>query len=126
MGGREEQSCKVWKRQRKLLLQSFGLLILQNNMERYEIVKDIGSGNFGVARLVRDKWTRELFAVKFIVRGQKVNSYLFFFFWEYSNWIVFFSSGIGDLLFYLNLGFVGLRILFLGFFRLMNTCKGKS
>ncbi|GMN45363.1 hypothetical protein TIFTF001_014563 [Ficus carica] len=40
-------------------------------MERYEIVKDIGSGNFGVARLVRDKWTKELFAVKFIERGQK-------------------------------------------------------
>lgn len=44
-------------------------------MERYEIVKDIGSGNFGIAKLVRDKWTRELLAVKFIERGQKV--------WEY-------------------------------------------
>ncbi|KAM6543675.1 hypothetical protein CsatB_008122 [Cannabis sativa] len=42
-----------------------------STMERYEIVKDIGSGNFGVARLVRDKGTRELFAVKFIERGQK-------------------------------------------------------
>ncbi|KAH0989199.1 hypothetical protein GBA52_000682 [Prunus armeniaca] len=40
-------------------------------MERYEIMKDIGFGNFGVARLVRDKLTRELFAVKFIERGQK-------------------------------------------------------
>lgn len=44
-------------------------------MERYEIVKDIGSGNFGVARLVRDKSTRELFAVKFIDRGNKVCSF---------------------------------------------------
>ncbi|XP_037496158.1 serine/threonine-protein kinase SAPK2 isoform X2 [Jatropha curcas] len=41
-------------------------------MERYEIVKDIGSGNFGVAKLVRDRWTKEFFAVKFIERGQKV------------------------------------------------------
>nr|KAJ0199815.1 hypothetical protein LSAT_V11C600337600 [Lactuca sativa] len=41
-------------------------------MERYELVKEIGSGNFGVAKLVRDKMTRELFAVKFIERGQKV------------------------------------------------------
>lgn len=41
-------------------------------MERYEIVKDIGSGNFGVAKLVKDKWTKELFAVKFIERGHKV------------------------------------------------------
>ncbi|VVA16190.1 Hypothetical predicted protein [Prunus dulcis] len=41
-------------------------------MERYEIVKDIGTGNFGVARLVRDKFTKELFAVKFIERGQKI------------------------------------------------------
>lgn len=42
-------------------------------MERYEIVKDIGSGNFGVAKLVRDKSSKELFAVKFIERGQKVS-----------------------------------------------------
>jgi len=41
-------------------------------MERYEIVKDIGSGNFGVAKLVRDKWTHEFLAVKFIERGHKV------------------------------------------------------
>ncbi|XP_060198936.1 serine/threonine-protein kinase SAPK2-like isoform X2 [Lycium barbarum] len=41
-------------------------------MERYEIVKELGSGNFGVAKLVCDKKTRELFAVKFIERGQKV------------------------------------------------------
>uniref|UniRef100_A0A803LUR1 non-specific serine/threonine protein kinase n=1 Tax=Chenopodium quinoa TaxID=63459 RepID=A0A803LUR1_CHEQI len=32
-------------------------------MERYEIVKDIGSGNFGVAKLVKDKWTNEFLAV---------------------------------------------------------------
>lgn len=61
-------------------------------MERYEYVKDIGSGNFGVAKLVRDRWTKELFAVKYIERGQKVSqihlsfsfckniSVLFFFF----------------------------------------------
>lgn len=42
-------------------------------MERYETVKDIGSGNFGVAKLVVDKWTREFFAVKFIERGKKVS-----------------------------------------------------
>uniref|UniRef100_A0A0D3D1J8 non-specific serine/threonine protein kinase n=1 Tax=Brassica oleracea var. oleracea TaxID=109376 RepID=A0A0D3D1J8_BRAOL len=41
-------------------------------MERYDIVKDIGSGNFGVAKLFRDKFSKELFAVKFIERGQKV------------------------------------------------------
>lgn len=43
-------------------------------MERFEIIKDIGSGNFGVAKLVSDKRTRELFAVKFIERGQKVQA----------------------------------------------------
>lgn len=42
-------------------------------MDRYELVKDIGSGNFGVARLVRDKKTRELVAVKYIERGQKID-----------------------------------------------------
>lgn len=41
-------------------------------MERYDIIKDIGSGNFGVAKLVADKRTGELFAVKFIERGKKV------------------------------------------------------
>ncbi|KAH0919178.1 hypothetical protein HID58_026838, partial [Brassica napus] len=40
-------------------------------MERYDIVKDIGSGNFGVAKLVRDKVSKELFAIKFIERGHK-------------------------------------------------------
>ncbi|KAF8404642.1 hypothetical protein HHK36_009530 [Tetracentron sinense] len=42
-------------------------------MEGYEILKDIGSGNFGVAKLVRDKCSRELFAVKYIQRGKKID-----------------------------------------------------
>ncbi|KEH28101.1 Serine/Threonine-kinase SAPK1-like protein [Medicago truncatula] len=42
-------------------------------MDRYEVVKDIGSGNFAVAKLVRDIFTKELFAVKFIERGQKID-----------------------------------------------------
>ncbi|KAG6779976.1 hypothetical protein POTOM_016382 [Populus tomentosa] len=41
-------------------------------MERYELVKDIGSGNFGVARLMRHKQTKELVAMKYIERGLKV------------------------------------------------------
>ncbi|GLU16161.1 hypothetical protein SLE2022_326070 [Rubroshorea leprosula] len=45
-------------------------------MERYEIVKDIGSGNFGVAKLVKDKCTEELFAVKFIERGLKIDEHV--------------------------------------------------
>lgn len=48
-------------------------------MERYEIMKDIGSGNFGVAKLVKDKWSGELYAIKFIERGQKVEFFIFFF-----------------------------------------------
>ncbi|KAK2375574.1 Serine/threonine-protein kinase sapk2 [Trifolium repens] len=45
-------------------------------MERYEVVKDIGSGNFAVARLVRDIFTKDLFAVKFIERGQKIDEHV--------------------------------------------------
>lgn len=45
-------------------------------MERYEIVKELGSGNFGVAKLVSDKKTKELFAVKFIERGPKVSPFI--------------------------------------------------
>ncbi|KAM3283977.1 hypothetical protein P3S67_022775 [Capsicum chacoense] len=43
-------------------------------MERYELVKDIGSENFGVARLMRHKETKMLVAMKYIKRGHKVVS----------------------------------------------------
>ncbi|KAI8530298.1 hypothetical protein RHMOL_Rhmol11G0045700 [Rhododendron molle] len=39
--------------------------------EKYEPLKELGSGNFGVARLVRDKKSKELLAVKYIERGKK-------------------------------------------------------
>ncbi|XXG66634.1 hypothetical protein AAC387_Pa06g0165 [Persea americana] len=41
--------------------------------ERYEPLKELGAGNFGVARLVRDKKTKELFAVKYLQRGKKID-----------------------------------------------------
>ncbi|MQM08150.1 hypothetical protein Taro_041002 [Colocasia esculenta] len=46
---------------------------IMHDSDRYELVKDIGSGNFGVARLLRDKQTRELVAVKYIERGEKID-----------------------------------------------------
>ncbi|XP_050375558.1 serine/threonine-protein kinase SRK2A isoform X1 [Argentina anserina] len=42
-------------------------------MDKYELVKDIGSGNFGVARLMRNKETKELVAMKYIDRGLKID-----------------------------------------------------
>ena len=42
-------------------------------MDKYEAVKDLGAGNFGVARLMRNKETKELVAMKYIERGQKVS-----------------------------------------------------
>ncbi|TMX02439.1 hypothetical protein EJD97_021567 [Solanum chilense] len=45
-------------------------------MERYEVLKDIGSGNFGVAKLVKDKLTNELYAVKYIERGKKIDEHV--------------------------------------------------
>ncbi|GLT39969.1 hypothetical protein SLA2020_141330 [Shorea laevis] len=42
-------------------------------MEKYELVKDIGSGNFGVARLMRNRETKELVAMKYIERGHKID-----------------------------------------------------
>ncbi|KAH9712904.1 serine/threonine-protein kinase SAPK1 [Citrus sinensis] len=45
-------------------------------MDRFEILKDIGSGNFGVAKLVRDKWSGELYAVKYIQRGHKIDEHV--------------------------------------------------
>ncbi|CAN4099737.1 unnamed protein product [Withania somnifera] len=41
--------------------------------ERDEPLKELGSGNFGVARLLRDKKTKELVAVKYIERGKKID-----------------------------------------------------
>lgn len=41
-------------------------------MEKYEMVRDIGSGNFGVAKLMRNKETKELVAMKYIERGHRV------------------------------------------------------
>jgi hypothetical protein len=35
-------------------------------------IRDIGSGNFGVAKLMRNRVTNELIAVKFIERGERV------------------------------------------------------
>ncbi|XP_008804780.1 serine/threonine-protein kinase SAPK2 isoform X4 [Phoenix dactylifera] len=45
-------------------------------MERYEVLRAIGSGNFGVAKLVRDVWTKELYAAKLIERGQKIDEHV--------------------------------------------------
>lgn len=45
---------------------------IMHDSDRYELVRDIGSGNFGVARLMRDKQSNELVAVKYIERGDKV------------------------------------------------------
>ncbi|XP_051145427.1 serine/threonine-protein kinase SRK2A-like [Andrographis paniculata] len=42
-------------------------------MDKYELVKDIGSGNFGVARLMRDKETKAYVAMKYIERGPKID-----------------------------------------------------
>jgi len=41
--------------------------------EKYEPIKELGSGNFGVARLVKDRKTEELLAVKYIERGKKID-----------------------------------------------------
>jgi hypothetical protein len=49
-------------------------------MDKYEPVREIGSGNFGVAKLMRNRDTRDLVAMKFIERGCRVGSLFFLFF----------------------------------------------
>ncbi|KAM0061088.1 putative non-specific serine/threonine protein kinase [Helianthus debilis subsp. tardiflorus] len=39
--------------------------------EKHERLKEVGSANFGAARLVKVKKTKELFAVKYIKRQSK-------------------------------------------------------
>lgn len=46
---------------------------IMHDSDRYELVRDIGAGNFGVARLMTDKQTGELVAVKYIERGEKID-----------------------------------------------------
>ncbi|XP_052204512.1 serine/threonine-protein kinase SRK2I-like isoform X2 [Diospyros lotus] len=46
---------------------------IMHDSDRYDFVRDIGAGNFGVARLMRDKHTQELVAVKYIERGDKID-----------------------------------------------------
>ncbi|PAN21596.1 hypothetical protein PAHAL_3G479200 [Panicum hallii] len=48
-------------------------LPIMHDGDRYEHVRDIGSGNFGVARLMRCRATGALVAVKYIERGQKID-----------------------------------------------------
>ncbi|KAH6761766.1 sucrose nonfermenting protein kinase 2.3 [Perilla frutescens var. hirtella] len=46
---------------------------IMHDSDRYDFVRDIGSGNFGIARLMTDKQTKELVAVKYIERGDKID-----------------------------------------------------
>uniref|UniRef100_A0A0E0MP43 non-specific serine/threonine protein kinase n=1 Tax=Oryza punctata TaxID=4537 RepID=A0A0E0MP43_ORYPU len=46
---------------------------IMHDGDRYELVKEIGSGNFGVARLMRNRASGELVAVKYIDRGEKID-----------------------------------------------------
>ena len=64
---------------------------IMHHSDRYDFVRDIGSGNFGVARLMRDKQTKELFAVKYIERGDKVTLSLLHLFYTPT---IFFDVGI--------------------------------
>lgn len=40
---------------------------------QYDFVKDLGTGNFGVAKLMREKATGNTVAIKFIERGERVS-----------------------------------------------------
>ncbi|KAL0544592.1 hypothetical protein IC582_019709 [Cucumis melo] len=44
-----------------------------DGMEKYEFVEKLGSGSFGVTKLMRNKNTKALFAVKFIERGPTID-----------------------------------------------------
>ncbi|KAM1789468.1 hypothetical protein ACFX11_039614 [Malus domestica] len=46
---------------------------IMHDSDRYDFVRDIGSENFRVARLMTDRQTRELVAVRYIERGNKID-----------------------------------------------------
>ena len=66
------------RKDRPIDLYPRGRLPEGKGMEKYEVVRDIGSGNSGVARLMRNKETKELVAMKYIPRGEKVRSLALF------------------------------------------------
>lgn len=43
---------------------------------RYEKIKDLNSGTFGFVQLARDRVTGEVWAIKFIERGEKITKYV--------------------------------------------------
>ncbi|CAN8328539.1 unnamed protein product [Cochlearia groenlandica] len=45
-------------------------------MDRYDILRDLGSGNFGVAKLVKEKVNGYFYAVKYIERGVKIDEHV--------------------------------------------------
>lgn len=65
---------------------------IMHDSDRYDFVRDIGSGNFGVARLMRDKQTKELVAVKYIERGDKVRVFVCVLFLIFLVFIAFCST----------------------------------
>lgn len=77
-------------------------LPIMHDSDRYELVKDIGSGNFGVARLMRDKQSNELVAVKYIERGEKVSVFLNF---PNPNFIMCFNTSVFLIFFIENIMF---------------------
>lgn len=62
--------------------------VVDLEMDKYDVVKDLGAGNFGVARLLRHKDTKELVAMKYIERGRKVSFFCLFTIWvlQVFNW----------------------------------------
>jgi len=67
-----------FKKQHLAVVNCVILIVYVTRMEeRYEIIKGIGSGNFGVAKLVRERQSGKLYAVKIIERGLKVCGLVF-------------------------------------------------
>ncbi|KAL2499729.1 Serine/threonine-protein kinase SRK2I [Abeliophyllum distichum] len=48
-----------------------GSVPILHNSDRYEFIRGIGVGNFGVVRLLKDKQANELVAAKYIERGDR-------------------------------------------------------
>lgn len=44
-----------------------------HDSDRFDFIKDIGSGNFGITRLLKNKQSNEQVAIKYIERGSPVS-----------------------------------------------------
>lgn len=62
-----------WKMEFEAQKRCPGGVPIVHDSDQYDFIRNIGAGNFGIARLMRNKQTNEQVAIKYIERGSPVS-----------------------------------------------------